>query len=122
MFDLLIWDIQITLDEIFYDMVSEARDVRTDNKLSRITSIAREYERFRAYQRIYERMDELKYDTIDWDRGIKDGIFSLTNYYQIPQLMKFREQGNKQFLDRYPKEEYDRGLKTIKDLEEEYKD
>lgn len=120
MFDMLIWDNQIYLDEIFYDMVKLAKDSGANE--TRINYITENYEAHRALYRIYTRMDELKYDSIDWERGVKDGIFSLVNYYQIPALKKFRAQGNKDFLDNYPKEEYSKGEQVIKDLEEKYKD
>ena len=122
MFNILIWDNQATLDEIFYDIVREAKNPSLSDRERKIDFIIDEYEKYSALHRIYTRMDELKYDKLDWARGVKDGIFSLVNYYQIPALKEFRDIGNKDFLDNYPKEEYTRGEQVIKDLEEKYKD
>lgn len=120
MFDFALWDNRITMSEIFYDMVRLAKDSDADK--SKIDSIVDEFEKHDSLHRIYTRMNELKYDKIDWARGVEDGLFSLMNYYQIPALKEFREIGKKHFLDNYPKEEYSKGLEVIKELEEKYKD
>jgi len=117
MFSFLIWDNQVSLNEIFYDMVGLALKPGAKEN---VDMLVKEYETHAALFRIYTRMDELKYETIDWERGIKDGIFSLVNYYQIPELKKFREQGKKNFLDDKTHLEYRN--KIIKDLEEKYKE
>ena len=119
-FSFPLWDTAISLDEIFYDMVVLARNSGANE--TEIDYVTQDWETCRALQRIYTRMDELNYDKIDWERGVKDGIFSLVNYYQIPALKKFKEQANKNYLDNYPKEEYDRGLQVIKELEDKYKE
>jgi len=120
MFSLLLWDNRITMSEIFYDMAKLALDSGADK--TRAQSIIDEFEQYDSLHRIYTRMDELKYDKIDWARGVEDGIFSLMNYYEIPALKEFREIGKKDFLDGYPKETYSKGLEVIKELEEKYKD
>lgn len=65
MFDFLIWDNQITLDEIFYDMVKEAKNPREPYQEDIIDSLIEDWESHRALFRIYTRMDELKYDKLD---------------------------------------------------------
>lgn len=114
MFDLLLWDLQITLDEIFYDAVMVAKNKSKMN----IDLIIDEYEKYRQIQRIYERMNELKYDEIDWRRGHEDGIFCLLNYFQISQLKDFKEEGIKNYLS--GEGDLELKNKTVEDLKEKY--
>ncbi len=117
MFDFLIWDLGITCDEIFYHAIRAAKSPKKYNE-KKIDFIIDDYEKHRALQRIFERMGELKYDKINWERGHKDGIFCLVDYFRFPKLKDFKEEGICNYFKNCGDEEY--GRKAIKKLRKKY--
>lgn len=108
-FNFHIWDLSITLDELFYSLVGEVKNNRKEN----IDSIIDDYEKYRALQRIYIRIDERNYDSLDWDRGHKDGLFCLADYFRFPELEKYKEEAIKNYLKQI-------AIKCLSDIRSRY--
>lgn len=93
--DFLIWNAQIFLDERAWDIIIELQKY---NK-TKADELAEKYEEQRAFVRILERMNQQGYESLDWERGVKDGLFCLMDYYRFKELAPFKQEGIKQYME-----------------------
>lgn len=87
MIDLYIYYAMLSLHDIFYEAISELEDINSE----KAEELRKKYRMFENYYLIYRRMQEQGYETVNWEQGHKDGLYSRLNYQEIKELEKFNE-------------------------------
>ena len=96
LFDFDIWNLQICLDEDFYELAHSYKN--KDFGLD-IDKLVKRYEKCNRRIRILEEMRKRDYDKEDWDRAYEDGILCLNDYYISEELKELRSKGIEKYLE-----------------------